>query len=61
MGRFRYLLESISLELRQYIVTNSVEERPFSRDQRLWFQPRSGKMSILVLRPTTIWRSLRIT
>ncbi|HET8600531.1 MAG TPA: FMN-binding glutamate synthase family protein [Segeticoccus sp.] len=36
IGHFRYLLESIGPELRQYIVTSNDEERPFSRDQRRW-------------------------
>ena len=36
VGHFRYMLESIGPELRQYIVTNNDEERPFSRDQRRW-------------------------
>ena len=36
VGHFRYLLESVGPELRQYIVTNNDEERPFSRDQRRW-------------------------
>lgn len=36
VGHFRYLLETIGPELRQYIVTNNNEERPFSRDQRTW-------------------------
>ena len=36
IGHFRYLLESIGPELRQYIVTDNDEERPFSRDQRRW-------------------------
>ncbi len=36
IGHFRYLLEAIGPELRQYIVTNNDEERPFSRDQRTW-------------------------
>ena len=36
LGHFRYLLESIGPELRQYIVTSNDEERPFSRDQRRW-------------------------
>jgi glutamate synthase domain-containing protein 2 len=35
-GHFRYLLESVGPELRQYIVTSNDEERPFSRDQRRW-------------------------
>jgi len=36
VGHFRYLLEAIGPELRQYIVTDNDEERPFSRDQRRW-------------------------
>lgn len=36
IGHFRYLLESVGPELRQYIVTSNQEERPFSRDQRRW-------------------------
>jgi glutamate synthase domain-containing protein 2 len=36
IGHFRYLLESVGPELRQYIVTDNNEERPFSRDQRRW-------------------------
>jgi len=36
IGHLRYLLETIGPELRQYIVTNNDEERPFSRDQRRW-------------------------
>ena len=36
VGHFRYLLESIGPELRQYLVTANDEERPFSRDQRTW-------------------------
>ena len=36
VGRLRYLLEKIGPELRQYIVTDNDEERPFSRDQRRW-------------------------
>lgn len=36
VGHFRYLLESVGPELRQYIVTDNNEERPFSRDQRTW-------------------------
>jgi glutamate synthase domain-containing protein 2 len=34
VGRLRYMLETIGPELRQYIVTDNDEERPFSRDQR---------------------------
>ncbi|WP_299560486.1 FMN-binding glutamate synthase family protein [uncultured Mycolicibacterium sp.] len=36
IARFRYLLESIGPELRQYIITSNDAERPFSRDQRAW-------------------------
>jgi len=36
IGHFRYWLESVGPELRQYIVTSNNEERPFSRDQRRW-------------------------
>lgn len=36
VGHFRYLLEAVGPELRQYIVTGNNEERPFSRDQRRW-------------------------
>ena len=36
LGHFRYLIESIGPELRQYIVADNDEERPFSRDQRRW-------------------------
>jgi hypothetical protein len=36
IGHFRYLLESVGPELRQYIVTSNDEERRFSRDQRRW-------------------------
>jgi len=36
IGHLRYLLEAVGPELRQYIVTDNDEERPFSRDQRRW-------------------------
>ena len=36
VGRFRYWLEAVGPELRQYIVASNNEERPFSRDQRRW-------------------------
>ncbi|MGE3174693.1 MAG: FMN-binding glutamate synthase family protein [Planctomycetota bacterium] len=36
VGHFRYLLEAVGPELRQYIVTDNDEERPFTRDQRRW-------------------------
>jgi glutamate synthase (ferredoxin) len=43
VGHFRYWLESIGPELRQYIVTSNDEERPFSRDQRRWIYASSKK------------------
>jgi glutamate synthase domain-containing protein 2 len=36
VGHFRYLLERVGPELRQYIVTGNNEELPFSRDHRRW-------------------------
>ncbi|HUJ75857.1 MAG TPA: FMN-binding glutamate synthase family protein, partial [bacterium] len=36
IGHFRFWLEAVGPELRQYIVTGNDEERPFSRDQRRW-------------------------
>lgn len=41
IGHFRYWLEAIGPELRQYIVTNNDEERPFSRDERRWIYSSS--------------------
>src|SRR3954447_12423290 len=35
-GHFRYWLDTIGPELRQYIVASNDEERPFTRDQRRW-------------------------
>ena len=43
IGHFRYLLEEIGPELRQYIVTGNDEERPFSRDQRRWVYASSKR------------------
>ena len=45
IGHFRYFLEAIGPELRQYIVTNNDEERPFSRDQRRWVYASSKKQN----------------
>ncbi|MFT5244043.1 MAG: glutamate synthase domain-containing protein 2, partial [Glaciecola sp.] len=36
IGHFRYLLESIGPELRQYFVANNREELPFNRIERSW-------------------------
>jgi glutamate synthase (ferredoxin) len=43
VGHFRYWLEAIGPELRQYIVTDNNEERPFSRDQRRWVYATSKR------------------
>lgn len=43
LGHFRYWLERVGPELRQYIVTSNDEERPFSRDQRRWVYASSKK------------------
>lgn len=43
IGHFRYLLESVGPELRQYIVVNNNEERPFDRDQRSWIYASAKK------------------
>src|SRR5499433_2836766 len=43
VGHFRYWLESVGPELRQYIVTGNDEERPFSRDQRRWIYASSKR------------------
>jgi glutamate synthase domain-containing protein 2 len=45
IGHFRYLLEMIGPELRQYIVTSNDEEMPFSRDQRTWVYASSKKQN----------------
>src|SRR5690349_19361106 len=45
VGHFRYLLETVGPELRQYIVTSNDEERPFSRDERRWVYASSKKQN----------------
>jgi glutamate synthase (ferredoxin) len=45
LGHFRYFLESVGPELRQYIVTSNNEERPFSRDQRRWVYASSKRQN----------------
>ena len=45
IGHFRYLLEGIGPELRQYIVTSNNEERPFNRDQRSWVYASAKKQN----------------
>ena len=41
VGHFRYWLEAVGPELRQYIVTSNDEERPFSRDECRWIYASS--------------------
>ncbi len=45
VGHVRYLLEAVGPELRQYIVTDNDEERPFSRDQRRWVYASSKQQN----------------
>ena len=45
IGHFRPILEAIGPELRQYIVTDNNEERPFTRDQRRWIYASSKKQN----------------
>ena len=45
VGHFRYWLEAIGPELRQYIVTDNDEERPFSRDERRWVYASSKQQN----------------
>lgn len=45
IGHLRYILEAIGPELRQYIVTDNDEERPFTRDQRRWVYATSKKQN----------------
>jgi glutamate synthase domain-containing protein 2 len=45
IGRFRYLLESIGPELRQYIVAHNREERPFNRVERSWIYASAKKQN----------------
>ena len=43
IGHFRYILESVGPELRQYIVTDNNAERPFNRDERTWVYTSAKK------------------
>ncbi len=45
VGHFRYWIETIGPELRQYIVAANDEERPFSRDQRTWIYASAKKQN----------------
>ncbi len=41
IGNFRYMIETIGPELRQYVVANNREELPFNRRQRSWIYASS--------------------
>lgn len=43
VGHFRYMLEKIGPELRQYLVANNREELPFNRIERGWIYASSKK------------------
>jgi glutamate synthase domain-containing protein 2 len=43
LGHFRYLLESIGPEIRQYFVANNREELPFNRIERSWIYASAKK------------------
>ena len=43
VGHFRYMIEKLGPELRQYIVANDKEEMPFSRSERSWIYATSKK------------------
>lgn len=43
LGHFRYMLEKIGPELRQYLVANNREELPFNRIERGWIYASSKK------------------
>ncbi len=45
VGHLRFVLESIGPELRQYIVTDNDQEKPFSRDQRRWVYTSSKSIN----------------
>lgn len=51
VGHFRYILEKIGPELRQYLVANNREELPFNRIERGWIYASAKKkttMKVLV-------------
>lgn len=48
IGHFRYIFEAVGPELRQYIVTDNNEERPFSRDQRRWVYASSKQQNCFI-------------
>lgn len=69
MGHFRYLIESIRPELRQYIVESDDEETPFSRaDRSLAYQRAKGETDVQafgtkinVMKPAHEWISHSIS
>ena len=48
IGHLRFLIEKIGPELRQYIVADNDEERPFSRDQRRWVYATAKKRKLIL-------------
>jgi glutamate synthase domain-containing protein 2 len=47
VGHLRFVLEAVGPELRQYIVTDNDQERPFTRDQRRWVYTTSKEENSL--------------
>ncbi|MCX7619552.1 MAG: FMN-binding glutamate synthase family protein [Acidimicrobiales bacterium] len=47
IGHLRYILEAFGPELRQYVVTDNDDERPFSRDQRRWIYASAKRQNNL--------------
>lgn len=45
VGHFRYLIESVGPEIRQYIIESDHQENPFSRNQRSLVYQRSKNVS----------------
>ena len=43
LGHFRFILEKIGPELRQYLVANNREELPFNRIERSWIYASAKK------------------
>ena len=62
VGHFRYWLETVGPELRQYIVAANDAERPFSRDQRRWVYASSKQENnYFGFAPTTTSSTRRAT
>jgi glutamate synthase (ferredoxin) len=45
LGHFRYFLESIGPEIRQYWLSNDKEEMPFNRSERSWIYAKAKKQN----------------